>query len=78
MQVITKKEADRILVSSLFNPINGRSLNPERLDLGKYKVGQAYVGREVQVPESVRAVWMERRRDRDGPYMAAFCLSANA
>ncbi len=78
IQVMTKTAANKVLVSSLFKPVNGRTLTPERLDLGKYKVDQPYLGREVEVPESVYAVWMERRRDSDGPYMAAFCLSTNA
>ena len=74
--ISTKSQANKVIVSSLFTPINGKTLSVERYDLGKYKPEQSFVGREVEVGDDVYAVWSETRRDSDGPYKALFCASS--
>jgi hypothetical protein len=73
----TKRQADKILVESLFNP--GGTLTPSRYDLGKYKPDpeKPFVGRSIEVSDNVSALWTEKRRDSDGPYVAVFSLSSN-
>ena len=44
-----------------------------RYDMGKYNAGQSFVGRDLKVAKHVLAVWPERRKDSDGPYIALFC-----
>lgn len=53
------------------------SLKKVRYDSGRYKwygSESEYVGREVSVPEHVKALWVERRQDKDGPYASVFCV----
>lgn len=76
IKIGTKAEANRTLVESLFSPVNGRTLRKERFDSGKYKADGAYVGREVEAPERVHAIWAEKRKDSDGAYACLFCLVA--
>lgn len=77
MKIVTKKQADDILVNSLFKPVNGRTLNIRKFDSGKYKwTGKAkdYVGTEVTDISGVHAVYPERRVDKDGPYCQLMCI----
>ncbi len=73
IQVVSKATADKILTESLFKPVNGRTLSVGKYDGGKYAPG-AYVGRNVKVGDHVHAIYMVRRKDRDGPYMQAMCV----
>ena len=75
ISIITKRAADKMLVESLFQPVNGATLTRMRYDMGKYKPG-SYIGREVDCSENVRAIFPEARRDSDGPYVALFCLTS--
>ena len=75
LKIGTKSQADKILVESLFVPVNGKTLTPQRFDRGKYKAETPFVGREVSVADDVFALWMETRRDSDGSYKALFCIS---
>ena len=70
----TKAEADRVMVDSLFKPVNGRTLKRERYDMGKYAHNKK--GNTVEVSTNIAALWMERRQDSHGSYWALFCLSA--
>ena len=70
----TKAQANRIRVNSLFTPVNGRTLVSARYDMGKYKADKNFIGREIDVADHVHALWMESRRDSDGPYKALFCM----
>lgn len=47
-------------------------------DNGKYSwTGSAkhYIGREVEVADNIKAVWVERRQDSYGPYARAMCIT---
>jgi hypothetical protein len=47
-----------------------------RYDLGKYKVDQTFIGKVVEnAPDFVLAIWPERRKDKDGPYIIFKSLS---
>lgn len=70
----TKAQANAVLVNSLFQPVNGRTLEKGRWDLGKYR--NSLVGRSCEVPEHVQALWTERRKDSDGVYYALFGVFA--
>lgn len=72
----TKRQADAVMVNSLFQPVNGRTLNAMKYDGGKYKAGVSFVGREVQVSDDVHALYMVSRRDSDGPYQQIMCICA--
>ena len=74
LQIISKAKADKILVDSLFNPVNGRTLNRMKLDNGKYKPGEKYIGREVQASDGVLAVYPVSRNDNDGAYTQLMCV----
>lgn len=71
MKVITKRQANKVLTDSLFNPVNGRTLSIGKFDNGKYtwSGSQAdYVGREVPDIDGIHAVYVERRQDKHGPF----------
>ena len=81
MNILTKSQLNKAVQESLFKPVQGRTLalmKRGRFDLGKYKPGTC-AGQPV--PEHalkwVYAVWVERRRDKDGPYDALFCFSTH-
>lgn len=76
LTVVTKRQADKMLVGSLFQPVNGSTLTKMRYDLGKYK-NPARVGMECEVSDHTMALWSEKRKDSDGPYHALFCLVAS-
>lgn len=76
MNVLTKGQADKAIVNSVFNPGGSLAgLKKERLCRGKYE--KTVIGREVpqHVQNNVKLVWAERRQDRDGAYYALYCLS---
>ena len=78
MNIISKREANKILVDSLFNPINGQTLNIEKYDNGKYEwhgSQKHYIGREVRHIDGIHAVYVERRTDSNGPYALIMCIS---
>ena len=72
----TKRHADALLTESLFKPVNGRTLSRIRYDTAKYRVDRIFKGREIVTPDHIHALWMERRKDSDGPYQAFFCLTS--
>ena len=77
MKIGTKAQADKVLVESLFKPVNGKTLRRFAFCTGHYKPG-SYVGKEVTADaDSVYALWVERRRDNDGPYVTLRCLTSN-
>ena len=76
--ILTKAQFTAAVTDSLFNPIDGHSLGglpKERFDRGKYKPGTA-AGKPVpdHMKPHVLIVWVERRRDADGPYDALFSI----
>lgn len=74
MQVVKKAVADKILVNSLFTPVNGKTLNRGRFDMGKYDPAKSFIGRDVPDLPGVHAVYQEKRKDSHGPYIALCCI----
>jgi hypothetical protein len=76
LQITSKSKADKILIDSLFNPVNGKTLSVIKFDGGKYKVkpDKPYIGREVECDESIHAIYPVRRKDSDGGYIALHCV----
>ena len=72
----TKRQADAVLVDSLFRPVNGRTLSDMKFDGGKYSVTPAtpYKGREVEVDDRIHALYTVRRADADGVYVQIRCV----
>jgi hypothetical protein len=68
----TKSQGNAIIVQSLFKPVNGQTLTRVRHDLGKYKMDGSFIGRIVETSERCFALWMEKRRDSDGPYRVLY------
>lgn len=80
MKIISKSEANKILIDSLFHPVNGKTLNVNKFDAGKYTwhgTAKHYIGREVPEIKGVHAVYVERRQDSEGPYAQIMCISEN-
>ena len=81
MNILTKRQLAQATVQSLFTPVHGRTLakmERSRFDLGKYKPG-TMAGKPLD-PEFAAwcyAVWVEPRKDKDGPYDALFCYSTH-
>ena len=77
MNIISKREANKLLVDSLFNPVKGGTLNIEKYDNGKYEwhgSQKAYIGKETRHIEGVHAVYVERRTDSNGAYAQIMCM----
>ena len=74
LKVISKAKADQILVNSLFEPVNGKTLNRMRYSSGKYAPG-SYIGREIEVSDDVHALYQSKGRDADGPYVRIMCIT---
>jgi hypothetical protein len=76
MKITTKAKANSILVNSLFE--GKRTLNIMKYDNGKYAWnGKAseYIGNVVEnVSSTVKALYVERRTDKDGPYAQVMCI----
>ena len=73
MKVISKRDADKMVVDSLFNPVSGHTLCYGELPFctGKYEktpTEMAKVGLEVVDIPGVVAVYGARRSDSWGPY----------
>lgn len=76
LKIGTKSQADKLVVESLFKPVNGKTLSVGRFDMGKYKPG-SYVGREITTcPDDVYAIYAASGRDSDGHYVKLMCVSA--
>ena len=77
MIVMTKREADKLLVDSLFS---GKTLTTLRYDLGKYEwlgsqAAHIEKAKNETFGDDVRAVWFEKTTDTDGVFCAVWCLS---
>ena len=78
MKIVSKKQANDILINSLFKPVNGKTLNDNKFCTGKYKwTGRAsdYIGKDVPDLRGVHAVYVVRRNDSDGAYAQMRCIS---
>ena len=76
MKVLTKRQAEKAILESLFQPGGTLACLPkERLDRGKYKPGTC-AGKELpeHASRNIRLAWVERRRDVNGAYDALFCI----
>ena len=78
IRIVTKAQANKVLVESLFKPVNGRTLNDMKYDGGKYKINPdvPYIGREVEVSDNIHALYAVRRKDADGHYVQLRCIIA--
>ena len=77
MKIISKSKAEKLIVNSLFNPVNGHTLNKGKFDNGHYKwTGKAkdYANREVTDVNGVHAVYVECRKDSEGNYAQLMCV----
>jgi len=77
MRIISKSDANKVLVNSLFEPVNGHTLSIGKFDGGKYEwkgSQKAYMGKEVPDLRGIHAVYVERRQDSDGPYAQIMCI----
>ena len=74
MKILTKRQAENAILESVFHPGGTLAcLRKDRFDRGKYK--ETIIGKDCPCGEDVRLIWAERRKDKDGPYFALFCLS---
>jgi hypothetical protein len=74
LKIGTKTQANKILLDSLFNPVNGKTLNRMKYCTGKYKPG-SYIGRELEVSDGVHALFTESRKDSEGHYVRIMCIT---
>jgi len=78
MRITSKAAATKVLTDSLFNPVNGKTLNIVKYDSGKYAwngSAKEYEGREVNdLGGRVHAAYVERRQDSDGAYAQIMCI----
>lgn len=77
MILMTKREANKVLVDSLFSE---KTLTPMRYDSGKYEwLGSqaAHIERSKNETfgDHIRAIWFQRTTDEDGVFCAVWCLS---
>ena len=79
IRIGTKAQADKVLVASLFKPVDGKTLNDMKYDGGKYKSNPdvPYIGREVEVSDNIHALYAVRRKDAEGPYVQIRCIIAS-
>lgn len=71
--ITTKRKAMAQSIETLFTP-GGTATTVEKFDRGKYRVDMEYIGREVETYDSILAIWPERRKDKDGPYIQLMCV----
>ena len=74
MIIISKRQADKILVDSLFQ--GPKTLTVGKWDNGKY--AESGIGKEIDISrfsDNIIAIYSQRKRDKDGPYYALMCLS---
>jgi len=75
MKIVTKAQADKVLVDSLFNPVNGQTLRVEKYDCAKYRADRNFIGREIDnASNRIKAIYPVRRRDSDGAYVQLMCV----
>jgi hypothetical protein len=79
IQITSKKKAMDILINSLFQA--DETLNKAKYDNGKYVWSGSqkdYIGKEIDdLNGSVKAAYVERRSDTDGPYCQVMCVSTH-
>ena len=69
MQIISKADADRIRIKLI---CAGKAVEKGKFCTGKYKWtaggSKDHIGKKLVDLPDVKAVWVERRQDREGPY----------
>jgi len=75
MKFVSIATANKILVNSLFNPVNGKSLVRMKYETAKYKPRSFKVGMEVEVLDDVHAIYASNGRDQDGAYQRIMCIT---
>ncbi|MDO3380423.1 DUF987 family protein [Geoalkalibacter halelectricus] len=69
--VVSRSKAER-----QFN--NNPQVERMKLDNGKYDPAGMYIGKEVEVPENILAVYPVRQKDAHGPYVRLWCYIRRA
>jgi len=77
MKIISKKQAISKILDTLFVP--GGTARREKYDNGKYKWTKEkdLIGRVVQDLPGVIAVYVEKRKDKNGYYAQVMCCKIN-
>jgi hypothetical protein len=74
MKIISKRQADKMIIDSLF--CGGQTLSSGRYDMGKYSPGK-YVGKEVEIPDNfvdIIALYPVPAKDRNGAYVKIYSV----
>ena len=72
LSVTTASKAKQASIETLFRP-GGTATNKVKYSAGKY--GSSLVGRELEVPDHVVALWTAKRTDKDGPYFTLYAYT---
>ena len=68
-KILTKREANKAQIDSLFTP--GGTLGPGTIRYDKGKYARNVTGARYLTPTET-PIWCEKRKDKDGPYWALF------
>jgi len=71
MIIGTKSQADKVLTG-------GGSLSRVRWCNGKYKAETSFIGRDIDVPADVRALYMVNGKDSDGAFQRIMAITEGA
>ena len=77
LNITSKSRAKSILLDSLFKPVNGHTLIDMKLDNAKYKPEACFIGKWLEVPDDVYAVYKVIRSDSYGKYAQLRCVCSN-
>ena len=70
LKITSRRHGETLQVESLFKP--GGTLERVRYCGGKYS--NPLGGRHLDMPDHVKAIWTEKRKDKEGPYWALFAM----
>ena len=77
MIVLSKSQANRAVIDSLFTPGGTLALREKvKFCTGKYK--KSVIGKEIapHIAEKYAMIWAEPRRDSDGPYFTLYAITS--
>ena len=74
LYIVSKSKADKILINSLFMPVNGKTLNRMKYCNAKFKVNAFPVGRQIEAHDGVHAIYATKGKDSDGEYSRLMCI----
>lgn len=78
---LTLKPVPKKQAMAIFEELVTQGLNPTQLryctgNFTWHGTAKHYHDRECPVSDNVKAVWVERRQDADGPYAVFMCVAA--